>query len=234
MSDDFGVAGDEEGKIEMAKIARALVSVSDKAGLVEFVKGLREFGVEVLSTGGTAKLLADAGIPVVAVSAYTGSPEILDGRVKTLHPKIHGGLLGVRSNPDHLREMHQYNIESIDMIVVNVNSIESLTNNVGLSLDEAMNKIDIGGMALLRSAAKNFASVTVVVDPKDYGMIADDIRNNSGSVSPETNLKLAVKVFETTSRYDSLLAEFLQQKEHGDSSERKHIEIPRLQRANKQ
>jgi phosphoribosylaminoimidazolecarboxamide formyltransferase / IMP cyclohydrolase len=134
---------------------------------------------------------------------------MMDGRVKTLHPKIYGGLLGLRSNPDHLREMNENNIESIDMIVVNVQPFESLMNVPEFSIEEVMNRIDIGGVALIRSAAKNFESVTVVTDSDDYGLLIEHIQENDGTVSKELNLKLAAKVFETTSRYDKLITEYL-------------------------
>jgi phosphoribosylaminoimidazolecarboxamide formyltransferase/IMP cyclohydrolase len=139
---------------------------------------------------------------------------MMDGRVKTLHPKIHGGLLGVRSNPDHCREMDQYNIESIDMIVVNVMPFKNIAIRPECSIEDAMNKIDIGGMALLRSAAKNFERVTVVVDSGDYGTVIEDMRKYNGAVSRETNIRLAVKVFETTSRYDRFISEYLKTKSH--------------------
>ena len=152
---------------------------------------------------------------------------MMDGRVKTLHPKIHGGLLGLRSNPEHLHDMNEYNIEGIDMIVVNVKPVENGMIGRGLTLEDAMNRIDIGGIALLRSAAKNFKSVTAVTDSGDYEAVIDEMRNNDGAVSPEMNLQLAIKVFETTSRYDSLISEYLRQKTLLDCSEKKYIEIPR-------
>ncbi len=193
----------------MAKITRALVSVSDKTGLVEFVRGLREFGVEVLSTGGTATLLAEAGVPVVAVSTHTGSPEILDGRVKTLHPKIHGGILGRRGEPKHREQMAAHGIAPIDMVVVNLYPFEATVARPDCTLDEAIENIDIGGPSMVRSAAKNHHDVTVVVDPADYPCVLEEMRRTSGSVSPATNAQLARKAFATTAHYDGAIADYL-------------------------
>ena len=172
-------------------------------------------------------MLRQNGLEILDVADYTGYPEMMDGRVKTLHPKIHGGLLGVRSNPEHLQDMNEYNIEGIDMIVVNVKPVDSAMVSQSSTLEDAMNRIDIGGIALLRSAAKNFKSVTAVIDSRDYAPVIDEMRNNNGAVSPETNLQLAIKVFETTSRYDSLISEYLRQKVLRGFSEKKYIEIPR-------
>jgi AICAR transformylase/IMP cyclohydrolase PurH (only IMP cyclohydrolase domain in Aful) len=209
----------------MANINKALLSVSDKTGIVDFARDLAQYNVQFISTGGTAKILRENGLEIMDVSDYTGFPEMMDGRVKTLHPKIHGGLLGVRSNPDHCREMDQYNIESIDMIVVNVLPFENITIRPEYSIEDAMNKIDIGGMALLRSAAKNFESVTVVIDSDDYGTVIEDMRKYNGAVSRETNIQLATKVFETTSRYDRFISEYLKQKVMNIFTEN-NIEIP--------
>jgi len=193
----------------MAKITRALISVSDKTGLVEFVTGLREFGVEILSTGGTAKLLGDAGIPVVPVSAHTGSPEILDGRVKTLHPKIHGGLLGRRDDPKHREQMAANGITPIDMVVVNLYPFEATVARPDCSLEDAIENIDIGGPSMVRSAAKNHHDVSVLVDPADYGMVLHEMRASGGAVSPATNAGLARKAFQTTAQYDGAIADYL-------------------------
>jgi phosphoribosylaminoimidazolecarboxamide formyltransferase/IMP cyclohydrolase len=187
------------------------VSVSDKRGLVEFARGLAGLDVQILSTGGTAKLLADAGIPVVQVSDYTGFPEMLDGRVKTLHPKIHGGLLGRRDLPAHLDAMKKHGIEPIDLVVVNLYPFEATVAKPGVSLEEAIEQIDIGGPSMLRSAAKNHASVTVLVDPDDYAPVLAELQERRGEVSVETNRRLAHKVFATTARYDGAIAEFLGQ-----------------------
>ena len=193
----------------MAKITRALVSVSDKRGLVDFVRGLTSFGVEVLSTGGTAKELQAAGIPVTMVSDYTGSPEILDGRVKTLHPKIHGGLLGRRDVDTHRQQMEKHGIQPIDMVVVNLYPFEATVARPGCHLEDAIENIDIGGPSMLRSAAKNHRHVTVVVDPADYGVVLEEMRRADGVVAEATNFSLAKKAFQTTARYDGAIADYL-------------------------
>lgn len=193
----------------MARITRALVSVSDKAGLVDFAKGLRELNVEILSTGGTAKLLADAGIPVVAVSDHTGSPEILDGRVKTLHPKIHGGILGRRDDAHHQEQMRAHQIAPIDMVVVNLYPFEATVARPDCRFDDAIENIDIGGPSMVRSAAKNHHDVTVVVDPADYAAILAEMRGSHGDVSVATNTRLARKAFATTAHYDGAIADYL-------------------------
>jgi phosphoribosylaminoimidazolecarboxamide formyltransferase / IMP cyclohydrolase len=211
----------------MAKINKALLSVSDKSGIVEFARELATHGIQFISTGGTATILRENGLELMDVSDYTGYPEMMDGRVKTLHPKIHGGLLGIRSNPEHIRQMDEFNIESIDMIVVNIRPLETLMQNHGPSISDVMNRIDIGGMALLRSAAKNFESVTVVIDSYDYPMVLEDLKKNNGSVSRETNIELAVKVFKKTSQYDRLISEFLNRYAAHNRSEVNYIEIPR-------
>ncbi|MBN1496010.1 MAG: IMP cyclohydrolase [Spirochaetes bacterium] len=211
----------------MAKISKALLSVSDKTGIVDFAREIAKYNIQFISTGGTARLLRENGLGLLDVSDYTGFPEMMDGRVKTLHPKIHGGLLGVRSNPEHLREMDRYNIESIDMIVVNVKNLDHTVDDDGRTCTEIMSRVDIGGIALLRSAAKNFESVTVIVDPTDYCTVIDDMRKNDGAVLTETNLQLAVKVFETTAEYDRLISDYLRQKELRSIAEKKYIEIPR-------
>jgi len=192
----------------MAKIARALVSVSDKTGLVEFVRGLREFGVEILSTGGSAKLLTDAGISVIGVGDYTGSPEILDGRVKTLHPKIHGGLLGRRDLDSHRHQMRVHHIQPIDLVVVNLYPFEATIAKPDCSLEEAIENIDIGGPSMLRSAAKNHRDVTVLVDPADYAAVLEEMRASHGAVSATTNFRLAKKAFQTTARYDGAISDY--------------------------
>jgi phosphoribosylaminoimidazolecarboxamide formyltransferase / IMP cyclohydrolase len=211
----------------MAKINKALFSVSDKTGIADFARELAQYGIQFISTGGTATILRENGLELMDVSDYTGYPEMMDGRVKTLHPKIHGGILGIRSNPEHIREMDTYNIESIDMIVVNVRPMEILMQNHGPSIEDVMNRIDIGGMALLRSAAKNFESVTVVIDSDDYGRVLEDLRKNEGSISRETNMELAVKVFRKTSQYDRMISEFLNRYTAHNHSEANYIEIPR-------
>ena len=192
----------------MAEIKRALISVTNKEGVLEFARELASLGVQILSTGGTARVLREGGLKVTDVSEYTGFPEMLDGRVKTLHPKIHGGLLGLRSNPDHVKTMKQHGIENIDLVVINLYPFKQAISKPGCTLEEAIENIDIGGPAMLRSAAKNNESVTVIIDPADYGKVLDDIRK-TGGVSRQTNFMLAVKVFETTSSYDSMIADYL-------------------------
>ena len=192
----------------MSKITRALISVSDKTGIVEFAKSLYTYhGIEILSTGGTAKLLADNGIPVIEVSDYTGFPEMMDGRVKTLHPKIHGGLLGRRGKDEAV--MQEHDIPPIDMVVVNLYPFEATVAKDNCSLELAIENIDIGGPTMLRSAAKNHASVTVVVDANDYARVLNEIKDNKGSVTDATRFDLAVKTFEHTSHYDGAIANYL-------------------------
>ena len=193
----------------MAKITRALISVSDKTGVVELSKALAGYGVEILSTGGTAKLLREAGLTVKDVSDFTGFPEMLDGRVKTLHPKVHGGLLGIRSNPDHQAKMREHGIEPIDMVVVNLYPFEATVAHADCSMAEAIENIDIGGPTMLRSAAKNNRDVTVLVDAADYQTVIAEMAANHGGVSEQTNFKLAVKVYQHTAAYDGAISNWL-------------------------
>lgn len=200
----------------MPEIRRALISLSDKSGIIEFAKGLHELGVEMLSTGGTAKALRDNGIPVVDVSEYTGSPEILDGRLKTLHPKIHGGLLGMRGSKKHLDEMRRNGIEPIDMVVVNLYPFETTVASPECSLEEAIENIDIGGPTMLRAAAKNWQDVAVIVDPADYIWVLNEMRSSSAAdggrpsvISSSSCFKLAQKVFATTARYDAAICNYI-------------------------
>ncbi len=165
------------------KAKRALISVSDKTGIVDFAKALHEQGVEILSTGGTAKALQEAGVPTIEVSQFTGSPEILDGRVKTLHPKIHGGLLYLRGDKEHEKQAKAHGIEPIDIVVVNLYPFEATVAKAGVTLPEAIEQIDIGGPSMIRSASKNYQSVTVVTDPSDYQAVLDDIKEEGGSTS---------------------------------------------------
>jgi phosphoribosylaminoimidazolecarboxamide formyltransferase/IMP cyclohydrolase len=198
----------------MAGIKRALISVSEKTGVVEMAKGLEALGAEILSTGGTAKALREAGVKVTDVAAYTGSPEILDGRVKTLHPKIHGGLLGRRSVPAHVEQMKQQGIGPIDVVVVNLYPFEATIAKPHCPFEEAIENIDIGGPSMLRSAAKNHEDVLVVVDPTDYQRVLDAAK--AGTVSRELRRELAMKVFQHTARYDSLIAGYLEQQVQGN------------------
>ncbi|MCG3147331.1 MAG: Bifunctional purine biosynthesis protein PurH [Verrucomicrobiae bacterium] len=193
----------------MSKIQRALISVSDKTGLVDFVQALHKLGVEIVSTGGTARALKDAGIPVIEIGEFTGFPEMMDGRVKTLHPKVHGGLLYIRGNTEHEAAAAKHGIKPIDLVVVNLYPFEQTVAKPNVSLHDAIENIDIGGPSMLRSAAKNHASVTVVVDPADYPAVLKDLQEHDGNTCEMFRWKLAVKVFETTSRYDGAIAAHL-------------------------
>jgi len=203
----------------MAVIKRALISVSDKAGIVEFAEGLSKFGVEILSTGGTASMMRDAGLQVKDVAEHTGYPEMLDGRVKTLHPKIHGGLLGLRDNPAHVAKMAEHDITPIDMVVVNLYPFEATVAKPDCTLEDAIENIDIGGPTMLRSAAKNNQSVTVVVDPADYAVVLDEMAANQGDVSRETNFRLALKVYQRTSAYDAAISNWLGRRVDAESAD---------------
>ncbi|MCK9532868.1 MAG: bifunctional phosphoribosylaminoimidazolecarboxamide formyltransferase/IMP cyclohydrolase [Gammaproteobacteria bacterium] len=191
----------------MNKIQRALISVSDKSGVLEFARELAAMDVEILSTGGTAKLLADNGVKVVEVSDYTGFPEMMDGRVKTLHPKVHGGLLGRRGQDDHVMAAH--GIKPIDLVVVNLYPFDATVAKPDCTLEDAIENIDIGGPTMLRAAAKNHAAVTVVVDATDYARVLEEMRTQGGAVSDATRFDLAVKTFEHTARYDGAIANYL-------------------------
>jgi len=191
----------------MIVIKRALISVSDKTGIVEFAKELSASGVEILSTGGTARMLADNGIKVIEVSDYTGFPEMMDGRVKTLHPKIHGGVLGRRGTDEAV--MAENDIQPIDMVVVNLYPFEQTIARDDSTLPMAIENIDIGGPTMLRAAAKNHVDVTVVVDAADYGRVLEEMKSNGGAVTTQTRFELAVKTFEHTARYDGAIANYL-------------------------
>ena len=189
-------------------IKRALISVSDKTGIVELAAELQKQGVEIISTGGTAKTLAAAGINVINISDVTGFPECLDGRVKTLHPKVHGGLLAMRGNEEHMRQIKELGIEPIDLVVINLYPFKQTILKGHVELEEAIENIDIGGPTMIRAAAKNYQDVVVVVDPAYYARVLDEIKTN-GEVSIKTKFKLAYKVFEHTSHYDTLIAKYL-------------------------
>jgi phosphoribosylaminoimidazolecarboxamide formyltransferase/IMP cyclohydrolase len=192
----------------MPKIARALLSVSDKSGLVPFAKVLAEAGVELVSTGGTAKALRAEGLAVIELSDYTGFPEMLDGRVKTLHPKVHGGLLHLRENPEHVATVLRHGIPAIDLVVVNLYPFEQTVAKPGVSLHDAIENIDIGGPSMLRSAAKNHESVTVIIDPVDYVTVAEQVKS-AGETTLELRRRLAAKVFARTAAYDAAIAAHL-------------------------
>jgi len=186
----------------MPQVRRALISVFDKTGIVEFARGLKDLGVEIISTGGTAKMLGEAGISIRSVSDYTGFPEVLEGRVKTLHPKVHGALLALRDNPQHMKEVKEHNIELIDMVVINLYPFEATVAREGVTKEEAIENIDIGGPTMLRSAAKNYKWVVPISDPKNYNLVLEEMRKNRGAISEETSLKLATDVFQHLSRYN--------------------------------
>lgn len=194
---------------DQVKIRRALVSVTDKTGIVDFCRALADFGVEIVSTGGTARVLADFGIPVRAIDDLTGFPEMMGGRVKTLHPKVHGGLLARRDVPEHMAAAAEYGIDMIDMVVVNLYAFESTVAKPDVTLADAIENIDIGGPSMLRSAAKNFASVTVVTDPASYDDILAEMTANDGATLLATRQTHAVEVFRTTSAYDSAIWAYL-------------------------
>lgn len=195
---------------------RALISVSDKTGIVELAKELTALGVEIISTGGTYKKLKEEGIDAIEISQLTGFPECLDGRVKTLHPVVHAGLLAMRSNPDHMKQIQELNIETIDMVIVNLYPFKATILKEGVTRAEAVENIDIGGPTMLRSAAKNYQDVTVVVDPADYPTVLSQLKEN-GEVSLDTKFYLMQKVFMHTSNYDTMIADYLK-KQRNDTS----------------
>ncbi|MDP2937914.1 MAG: bifunctional phosphoribosylaminoimidazolecarboxamide formyltransferase/IMP cyclohydrolase [Candidatus Omnitrophota bacterium] len=193
----------------MVKVRRALISVSDKTGLVDFARELNKLGVEILSTGGTAKLLRDNNIQVKEVSEYTGFPEMLDGRVKTLHPKIHGGLLALRDNPKHMQSLKEHDIGLIDMVVVNLYPFEKTTQKPNVTIEEVIENIDIGGPSMLRSAAKNHKDVAVICDARYYNRVIDELKKNNGALSGGLMRELAIEVFALTCRYDNTIHNYL-------------------------
>ena len=216
----------------MAKIERALVSVSEKSGVVDFARALAALGVQIISTGGTAQLLAREGVPVTEVSAHTGFPEMLDGRVKTLHPKIHGGLLARRDDAAHMKALRGAGIQTIDLLVVNLYPFQATVADPDCRFDDAVENIDIGGPAMLRAAAKNHAGVAVVVDPADYERVLDEI-NSSGTVSDATRFALATKVFAHTSAYDGAIANYLSalddERKRGEYPQTLSLQLHKLQ-----
>lgn len=190
------------------KIKRALISVSDKTGVVEFARTLHESGVEIVSTGGTMRAIKEAGIPVIYVSDVTGFPEIMNGRVKTLNPYIHGGILAVRDNPEHVREMQEHKITGIDLVAVNLYPFKETIAKPDVTLAEAIENIDIGGPAMIRAAAKNFKFVTVVTNPSRYQAVADMVRQQ-GEVDDRTRMELAQEAFAHTAAYDDMIQKYL-------------------------
>jgi phosphoribosylaminoimidazolecarboxamide formyltransferase/IMP cyclohydrolase len=206
----------EENELGLVKIRRALLSVSDKTGIVEFARALKSFGVEIISTGGTANALREAGIEVRDVLDVTGFPEMMDGRIKTLHPKIHGALLALRDNPEHRAAMGDHKIEPIDMVVVNLYPFEQTIAREGATLEEAIEQIDIGGPAMIRSAAKNHRDVAVVVDPDNYDSIVTELDQQDGALALDTRAQLALLAFARTAAYDNAIFGFLQREmKHG-------------------
>ncbi len=202
----------------MSKIQRAILSVTDKSGLVDFARQLAALGVELISTGGTAKLLRDSGIAVKDISELTGFPEMLDGRVKTLHPKVHGGILHRRENSAHRAAVAEHGIPAIDMVVVNLYAFEKTAAKPGVRFEELIENIDIGGPSMIRSAAKNFQDVAIVTSPADYAAIAEEMTQSGGSLSKETKWRLAQKAFATTAAYDSAIASTLERVGSGSDS----------------
>ncbi len=187
---------------------RALISVSDKTGIIDFARKLGDLGVEIISTGGTMKTLREAGIPVTYVSDITGFPEIMDGRVKTLNPLIHGGILAIRDNPEHVAQMKEHGIQGIDMIVVNLYPFKATIDKPGVTMEEAIENIDIGGPTMIRSAAKNFKFVAVVVNPDRYSEVLAELETNK-EISAAARMRLAREAFNHTAEYDALIDAYL-------------------------
>jgi phosphoribosylaminoimidazolecarboxamide formyltransferase / IMP cyclohydrolase len=205
----------------LVPVRRAIISVFDKTGLVPLVKGLRQLNVDILSTGGTFKVLQKEGVEVTEVSAYTGFPEMMDGRVKTLHPKIHGGLLHLRDNEEHVKQAKAHEIKAIDLVVVNLYPFEATVAKKDVTLEEAIENIDIGGPAMLRSGAKNYRFVAVVVDPADYDGVLKEMEENEGCLSEATRKRLALKAFVMTSKYDAHIEAYLEKQGFKQESEPK-------------
>ena len=193
----------------MKKIERALISLTDKSGIEHFASELARLGIAILSTGGTAQKIRSAGIQVTDVSEFTGFPEMLDGRVKTLHPKVHGGILNQRENPEHQRQCAEHGLQNIDLVAVNLYAFEKTVANPDCGLADAIENIDIGGPTLLRASAKNFHDVTVIVDPADYPLVLREIEE-TGNTTLKTRFRLAAKVFALTSRYDTAISAWLE------------------------
>ncbi|HZU33603.1 MAG TPA: bifunctional phosphoribosylaminoimidazolecarboxamide formyltransferase/IMP cyclohydrolase, partial [Candidatus Angelobacter sp.] len=193
----------------MPKIQRAILSVTDKTGLVEFARQLAEMKVELISTGGTAKLLRESGIAVKDISELTGFPEMMDGRVKTLHPKVHGGILHIRGNAGHVAAAKEHGIQPIDMVVVNLYAFEKTAVKPGVHFDELIENIDIGGPSMVRSSAKNFKDVAIVTTPDDYAAIAKEMQSSGGELSLATRWRLAQRAFAVTAAYDNAIASVL-------------------------
>ncbi|MBI4559597.1 MAG: IMP cyclohydrolase [Candidatus Hydrogenedentes bacterium] len=197
----------------MLKIKRAIMSCSDKSGLLDLARLLSDFGVEIISTAGTLHTLQEAGIAATSIADFTGVPELLDGRVKSLHPKVHAGLLGVRDNKLHVEQMQGSGFPWIDLVVANLAPFETLIGQTGMTLDAAIDMVDIGGAAMIRSAAKNFRYVTVVVNPERYTTVMHELRAHEGAVSFETRFRLAQEAFACTANYDRIIVDYLRKME---------------------
>src|SRR5215212_2792933 len=204
--------------LQLRHIQRALISVSDKTGIVDLARELSRFNVEIISTGGTAKTLRDAGLEVREISELTGFPEMMDGRVKTLHPRVHGGLLAIRDNPDHVAALQQHGIVPIDLVVVNLYPFAETIKREGVTREEAIEQIDIGGPAMIRSGAKNARDVAVVVLPSRYQSIITELKNHEGALSLATRQRLAQEAFQHTAVYDLIVSAYLSSKGFPDSS----------------
>ncbi|MBM4299104.1 MAG: bifunctional phosphoribosylaminoimidazolecarboxamide formyltransferase/IMP cyclohydrolase, partial [Deltaproteobacteria bacterium] len=216
----------------MGRIERALISVSDKQGIVEFSRALAQLEVEIISTGGTAALLRENKIPVKDVADLTGFPEMMDGRVKTLHPKIHGGILALRDNPEHIAKMNDYSIKSIDLVIVNLYPFEATVAR-GAGFEEVVENIDIGGPTMVRAAAKNHRHVGVVVDPADYDSILSELKTNDRSLAPATHFRLFVKAFQHTAHYDGAISNYFSSLDENKKPQRwgrtVNIQVDKLQ-----
>src|SRR3989339_255164 len=214
----------------MIKVKRALISVSDKTGIVDFAKALKKYGVTIISTGGTSKALKDAGVDCMDISDVTGFPEMLDGRVKTLHPKIHGGLLALREKKEHMDVIKQHNIEMIDMVVVNLYPFEKTVAKPNVTIEEAIENIDIGGPSMIRSASKNYESVCVIVNPAFYFEVLSDMEKKSGAVSDDLKRKMMIEAFKHTYEYDMNIYNFFSKKvQTGDMPEIFNISMKKAQ-----
>jgi len=198
----------------MAEVKRAILSCHDKTGVVDLAKVLRNFNVEIISTAGTLNVLKDSGVEAISIEEFTGVREMMSGRVKSLHPKIHAGLLGIRDNKLHVEEMQAYECQWIDMVVVNLRPLDELFAQSGIALEEALDQIDIGGTAMLRSAAKNFRYVTVVVNPDDYSKVEHELRAHDGAVTFATKHRLAKEAFACAAHYDQSISEYMKNQEH--------------------
>ncbi|EKD29198.1 MAG: hypothetical protein ACD_79C00020G0006 [uncultured bacterium] len=215
----------------MAKIKRALISVSDKTHLISFCDFLKKMDVEIISTGGTAKTLEENGIKIKSISDFTGFPEMLDGRVKTLHPKVHGGILGIRDNPEHIKTMEEHGIEPIDLVVVNLYPFEQVASNPNSTFEEVIENIDIGGPSMVRSASKNFRFVGIVTHHSQYNKVMQDLQENNGELSLELKRQLALDAFTLTSKYDGCISSYLKhgKLDSGDFPQHMKIEMEKIQ-----